>query len=124
MNSKGKPTFLLKAERTSPTPTLKLINSEFQFEWGGRLDAQVTHFLYQGESGAPGNGGNGAVYLRDLADNSVRTLVPPDNKGQYSIPRFYRDEVIYYRNRVLWRIGLDGSSNVPLFSPTSSPSNP
>lgn len=120
----GKPTFLLKAEQTSPTPTLKLINSEFQFEWGGHLNAQATRFLYQGESGAPGNGGNGAVYLRDMADNSVRTLVPPDNSGQYSIPRFYRDEVIYYRNRVLWRIGLDGSNNAPLFSPTNSQSNP
>ncbi len=120
----GTPTFLLKAERTSPGPTLKLIDPEFQFEWSGRLAAHATHFVYQGESGAPGRGGNGAVYLRDLSDDSVRTLVPPDNKGQYSIPRFYRDEVIYYRNRVLWRIGLDGSNNVPLFTPTNSQANP
>lgn len=120
----GTPTFLLKAERTSPTPALKLINPELQFEWGGELDPQAKHLLYQGESGPRGNGGNGAVYLRDLSDNSVRTLVPPDNKGQYSIPRFYRDEVIYYRDRVLWRIGLDGSNNMPLFMPTNSQANP
>ena len=121
---KGRPSFLLKADRTSPTPTLKLINPEFQFEWGGHLNAEATHYLYQGESGVPGNGGNGAVYLRDLSNDTTRTLVTPDNKGQYSIPRFYRDEVIYYRNRVLWRIGLDGSNNVPLFMPPNFHANP
>ncbi len=121
---RAKRSFLLKAERALPAPTLKLVAAEFKFEWGGHLDASATHFLYQGESGAPGNGGNGAVYLRDLSDNSVRTLVPPDNKGQYSIPRFYRDEVIYYRDRVLWRIGLDGRNNGPLFLPTNSQANP
>lgn len=118
---RAKRCFLLKADRTSSKPTLKLVSPEFKFEWGGHLDASATHFLYQGESGGSGAGGNGAVYLRDLSDNSVRTLVPPDNQGQYAIPRFYGDEVIYYRNRVLWRIGLDGSNNVPLFPTTSSP---
>ncbi|HEX5223367.1 MAG TPA: hypothetical protein VFZ59_27650 [Verrucomicrobiae bacterium] len=112
--------FLLKIERTTPRPTLKLVSPDFQFAWGGRFNAEGTHFLYQGESGGPGSGGNGAVYLRDLSDNSVRTLVPPDNKGRYAIPRFYGDEVIYFRDRVLWRIGLDGSNNVPLF-PTNAP---
>ena len=80
-------------------------------------------FVYQGESGAPGSGGNGAVYLRDLSDNSVHTLVPPNNKGQYAIPRFYGDEVIYFRDRVIWRIGLDGSNNVPLFPSANSQTN-
>ena len=121
---RAKRCFLLKADRTTPQPTLKLIAPEFKFEWGGHMDASATHFLYQGESGATGAGGNGAVYLRDLSDNSVRTLVPPDNKGQYAIPRFYGDEVIYYRNRVLWRIGLDGSNNVPVFPSTNLPANP
>ena len=120
----GKPSFLLKADRTSPNPALKLVAEEFQFEWGGRFDAKATKLLYQGESGAAGQGGNGAVYLRDLSDDSTRTLVPPDNRGQYSIPRFYGDEVIYYRDRVLWRIGLDGSNNVPLFPPPSPNANP
>jgi len=120
---RAKKCFLLKAERTLPQPTLRLVSPEFKFEWGGHLDASATHFLYQGESGAAGAGGNGAVYLRDLSDNSVRTLVPPDNKGQYAIPRFYGNEVIYYGNRVLWRIGLDGSNNVPLFPTTNSPAS-
>ena len=114
--------FVLKAERTSPTPTLKQVFQSFQFAWGGRFDAKAEHFLYQGESGSPGSGGDGAVYLRDVTYNSINTLVTPDNKGQYSIPRFYGDEVIYYRNHVLWRIGLDGSNNVPLF-PTNSPAS-
>ena len=115
--------FLLKAERTSP-PTLKLISRDFQFAWGGHLDTQGKHFLYQGETGAPGGGGNGAVYLRDLSDDSISTLVPPNNKGQYAIPRFYGDEVVYFRDRVLWRIGLDGSNNVPLFPSTNSQALP
>jgi hypothetical protein len=121
---RAKRCFLLKADRASPQPALKLISPEFKFEWGGHLDASATHFLFQGELGGSGVRGNGAVYLRDLSDNSVRTLVPPDNKGQYAIPRFYGDEVIYYRNRVLWRIGLDGSNNVPLFPTTNSPASP
>jgi hypothetical protein len=33
-------------------------------------------------------------------------------------------EVIYYRNRVLWRIGLDGSNNAPLFGPPHAPATP
>jgi len=110
--------FVLKLDRTLP-PALKLVFPEFKFERDGRFNPEATQFLYPGEGGATGRGGNGAVYLRDLSDNAVRTLVPPDNKGQYSIPRFYGNEVIYYRNRVLWRMGLDGSNNVPLFTPTN-----
>ena len=116
----AKHSFVLKADRTSPKPRLKQVFQSFKFEWGGRFDAKAEQFLYQGESGAPGRGGDGAVYLKDVTYNSIKTLMPPDNKGQYSIPRFYGDEVIYYRNRVLWRIGLDGSNNVPLF-PTIDP---
>jgi hypothetical protein len=67
----------------------------------GRLDITATHYLYNGERGLPGQGGNGAVLLRNLEDNSITSLVPPDNSGQYSLPRFYRNEVIYFRNRLL-----------------------
>lgn len=111
----GKNCFLLKADRATAPPTLQLVAREFQFRWGGQFNVNATLYVYQGESGAVGKGGNGAVYLRDLRDNSVRTLVPPDDKGQYAIPRFYGDEIIYFRNRQLWRIGLDGSNNAPLF---------
>lgn len=111
----GKRCFLLKADRTTSPPTLQLVAREFQFRWGGQFNARATHYVYQGESGAVGRGGNGAVLLRDLRDSSERTLVPPDDRGQYAIPRFYGDEIIYFRDRQLWRIGLDGSNNTPLF---------
>jgi hypothetical protein len=78
------------------------------------LDNTGTHYLYDGEPGAPGQRGNGGVYLRDLTNHSTFTVVPPDNKGQYAIPRFYGNEVIYFRNRVLHRIRLDGSEDEPL----------
>ncbi len=104
--------FLLKADRAGPA--LKLLYRNFDFRWGGVLDNTGRHYLYDGEPGAPGQRGNGGVYLRDLTNHSTFTVVPPDNKGQYAIPRFYGNEVIYFRNRVLYRIRLDGSGDEPL----------
>jgi len=104
--------FLLKADRVGPA--LKLLYRNFDFRWGGVLDNTGTHYLYDGEPGAPGQRGNGGLYLRDLTNHSTFTIVPPDNKGQYAIPRFYGNEVIYFRNRVLHRIRLDGSEDEPL----------
>lgn len=108
--------YLLKADRS--TRTLTLVSRDFEFKWGGRLDATGSHYLYDGESGAPGSGGNGGVFLRDLTDNTTRTIVPPDNKGQYAISRFYQDSVIYFTNRLIWRIDLNGSNNVQILLPT------
>ena len=105
--------FLLKAER--PGPKLTLLYRTFKREHLGRLNSSATHYLYAGESGPPGRGGNGGVFLRDLSNNSVRTVVEPDHRGQYSLPRFYNNEVIYFRNRLLWRVDLNGSNNAPLF---------
>ena len=104
--------FLFKASQAEPT--LKLLYRNFKFEHLGRLDTTATHYLYNGEPGLPGQGGNGAVLLRDLKNNSITTLVPPDNTGQYSLPRFYGNEVIYFRNRLLWRMSLDMSKSEPL----------
>ena len=112
---RAKRCYLLKADRSGARPRLKVVSREFQFAWGGTFSTNGALYLFQGESGTVGAGGNGAVYLRDLTDNSERTLVPPDNKGQYAIPRFYGNEVIYFRDRLLWRIGLDGQNNAPLF---------
>lgn len=105
--------FLLKAER--PGPQLKLLYPNFKFEHLGRLNPAATHYLYNGESGASGRGGNGGVYLRDLSNNTVQTIVEPDHRGQYALPRFYGNEVIYFRNRLPWRIDLNGTNNAPLF---------
>ena len=109
---KGSEAFLLKMERAGPS--LKLLYASFKFQWGGHLDFDATHYLYQGESGAPGRGGNGAVYLRNLTNAMTLTLVAPDNSGQYAIPRVYKDEAIYFRNSVLHRVALNGSNDVPL----------
>jgi hypothetical protein len=105
--------FLLKANHVDSS--LKLLYRKFKFEHLGRLDASATHYLYNGESGLPGRGGNGGVFLRDLSDNTVRTLVAPDGSGQYALARFYGDEIIYFHNRLPLRMDLNGSNNVPLF---------
>ncbi|SPE61005.1 exported hypothetical protein [Verrucomicrobia bacterium] len=104
--------FLLKMDRGGPG--LRLVDRKFDFRWLGRLDETGTHYLYPGESLGPGKGGDGGVFLHDLASGSNFPVVLPDNKGQYSIPRFYRDEVIYFRNRLLRRIKVDGSGDEPL----------
>jgi hypothetical protein len=107
--------FLIKADRAGPT--LKLLYRDLKFEFAGRLDATATHYLYGGENWAPGAGGNRSVILRDLANNTERVIVPPDNSGLYSLPRFYGDSVIYSRNRVLWRIDLNGTNATRLLPP-------
>jgi hypothetical protein len=106
--------FLLKAERTLPTPTLKLFLPEFKFEAFGCFDARATHYQY----GSLEKGNYGAVCLRDLSDNATRILVPGAKEitAGWSPHRFYNSEIIYSRDGVLWRIGLDGSNNVPLFA--------
>ena len=104
--------FLARADRAGPA--LTLLYRHFEFHWGGHLDSTATHYLYQGESGAPGEGGDGAVYLRDLTTGETATVVPPDNKGQYAIPRFYGNDVIYFRDRLLRRVGLNASNDAPL----------
>jgi hypothetical protein len=99
--------FLLKANRSGPP--LTMVSTNFAFRWGGSFRGDL--YLFQGESGAPGRGGNGGIYLRNLIDGTEKTILPPDNKGQYSIPRFYGNEVIYLRDRLLHRIALDGSND-------------
>ncbi len=109
--------FLLKASHAEPE--LKLLYRKFKFEHLGRLDSSATHYLYNGESGLPGQGGNGGVFLRNLSDATSRTLVPPDGSGQYALARFYGNEIIYFRNRLPWRMDLNGSNNAPLFPPSN-----
>jgi hypothetical protein len=106
--------FVLRAEHSNPE--LRPFSSDFKFQWLGRFDADGTHYVYPGESGPPGRGGDGGVYLRNLTNNTTVTLVAPDNGGQYSLPRFFGDGVIYSSNGLLWRVGLNGSNNVPLLN--------
>ncbi len=86
----------------------------------GYFDASGTHYLYSGESGAPGSGGNGGVYLRDLSNNLDRVLVPPDNHGQYALARIYSNTVIYWRDRVLWRVDINTTNSSRLFPPPAN----
>ena len=106
--------WLVKADKAGPS--LKLLYRNFHFRWGARLDSAGTHYLYDGEQGASGSGGNGGVYLEDLTNGTTFTVVQPDYKGQYAIARFYRNEVIYFQNRLLRRIQLDGSNDAPLIT--------
>jgi len=106
--------WLLKADKAGPS--LKLLYRNFHFRWSAHLDSTGTHYLYDGENGAPGSGGDGAVYLEDLTNGTTFTVVPPDYKGQYAIARFYGNEVIYFQNRLLRRIRLDGSNDAPLLT--------
>ncbi|MGZ4963302.1 MAG: hypothetical protein ACXWC8_12170, partial [Limisphaerales bacterium] len=106
--------FLAQIDRSGPS--LKMVNRAFEFHWMGQFSPDKTLYLYSGESGKWGSGGNGSVLLRDVRDNSTRVLVPSDRSKQYSLCRFYEGGVIYSRNRHLWRIDLNGSNNVPLFS--------
>jgi hypothetical protein len=105
---------LVEIERSGPS--LKMISPSFEFHWLGQWSSDRSLYLYSGESGRWGRGGDGSVMLRDLRDNSVRALVPADKSGQYSLCRFYDGGVIYSRKRHLWRVDLNGSNNMPLFS--------
>lgn len=111
----GSNSFVLKASAASPQ--LQLVYPDFAFKWGGHFDATGRFYVFQGESGQPGRSGDGAVYLRDLARGAVSTIVPPDHKSHYAIPRFYGNEVIYFHNHLIHRISLDGSDDVPILSP-------
>jgi hypothetical protein len=106
-------TFLIQVEHEG-TP-FKLVSRSLSLHWLGYLDASAMHYLYSGESGKPGSGGNGGVYLRDLSNNSERVLVPPDNAGQYALARIYSNTVIYWRNRVLWRVDINTTNASRLF---------
>jgi hypothetical protein len=112
---KGSNSFVLRASADSPQ--LALLYPEFQFRWGGQFDRTGKQYLYPGESGQPGRSGNGAVYLQDLTSGAVSTIVPPDNKNYYALPRFYGNEAIYFQNNHLHRVGLDGSNDAIVFSP-------
>jgi hypothetical protein len=105
----GSNSFVLRASVDSPKP--ELLYPQFEFRWGGHFDPAGKRYLYPGESGQPGRGGNGSVHLRDLTSGADSTIAPPDKVGSYSTPRFYGNEVIYFHDRRLHRVGLDGSND-------------
>jgi hypothetical protein len=107
--------FLIKLHR--PGPSLTMVKHDFQLRWLGQFNAAGTCYVYPGESGPSGRGGNGAIYVLDMLTGKTTTLVPPDNKSQYALPRFYGDTVIYQYNHEIRTVNLDGSGSVRLFPP-------
>ena len=110
--------FLLKVDKT--VPTLRLFSRDFKFGYLGRMDETEKYYVYNGESGPWGRGGDGAVYLRDVMSTTTTTLVPPDNGGQYALSRTYGDSILYYCKGQLWTIKLNGSANTRLFPSTTN----
>ena len=51
-------------------------------------------------------------------------ITPSDGSGQYSLPRFYQDRIIYTRSRQPWSVDVNGSNNVKLFVLPSNPGTP
>jgi hypothetical protein len=115
----GNNSYLLKIERSGPS--LQLVQRYFSNEWLGRFDLGGNLYLYPGVRGSYGGNGNSddAVHVRDVTSNIERILVPPDNSGHYSIPRFCDSSVIYHRDGHLWRVDLNGSNNTRLFAPAA-----
>jgi hypothetical protein len=72
-------TFVVKIDHENRT--LSLLYPKFQFRWLGSFDATATHYVYPGEKSTFGAGGNGGGSLLDLTNNTTRTLVEPDNRG-------------------------------------------
>jgi hypothetical protein len=107
--------FLIKLER--PNGKLRLVSPRFKSEWSDHLDPTGRQYLYTGREAGEASDG---VFLRDLDRGTNRVLVasPPDK--YFSIPRFYRDSVIYVRSNALWQISLDGSNTVRLFPPAEA----
>jgi len=92
--------------------------ADFKFEWSDHLDPTATFYLYTGRQIGDRSAG---VFLRDLRDNTTRTLVVPDNSRYFSMPRFHHDGVIYVRSNSLWWIDLNGSNQTCVFpAPTTT----
>lgn len=104
--------FLIEVGR--PDGRLKLQSRHFRFGVAGHLDPTQRYYLYCGSDPRWDTDG---VFVRDLQSGVEHVLVEPNAGGYHSLPRFYRDSVIYVRSNALWRINLDGANNTRLFPP-------
>jgi hypothetical protein len=107
--------YLIKLER--PGAALNLMAGDFKFEWSDHLDPTTIRYVYSGREAGDRTTG---VFLRDLGQNTTRTLVVPDESRYFSLPRFYHDGVIYVRSNMLWWIDLNGSNHTCVFPPPAA----
>jgi len=107
----GAESFLISVNRSNKA--LKLVTPAFEFESYDHFDPTGRFYVYTDrETGAPSD----TVYLRELGGSNVdHVLVPRRGDNPFSVPHFYRDTVIYFRNNAIWQIQLNGSNNTRLF---------
>lgn len=72
--------FLAKVQRSEPTSTstLELLSRQVKFEHSHRCDQTGRYYLYSGRVSGTGSSG---VFVRDLSDNTTRTLVASDGQA-------------------------------------------
>jgi hypothetical protein len=109
------PAYVLEASAGEGEPQLRLFQRDFQFEWLGRFNPDRSLYVFPGGSGPPGSGGDGSVRLRTVQTGETRTLIESDQSNQYTLPRFYGDQIIYVRGRQLWSVDVNGSNTFKLF---------
>jgi hypothetical protein len=107
--------YLLKNNTGEMSPVLEVFKRDFQFQQHGRFNSDATLYVFPGETGQPGQGGNGSVHIRDVQTGETRTLVESDQSNQYTLPRLYKNRVIYTKSRQLWSIDVNGSNHFKLF---------
>ena len=108
--------FVLKLKPNAAAPALEVFQRDFHFEWLGKFNASGTLYVFPGERGESGRGGDGSVHIRDVQTGKEQTLIPSDQSNQYTSPRFYKNRVIYTKSRQFWSIEVNGSNNFKLFA--------
>ena len=99
--------------KLGPDGKPSLLKKDFKFGWSDHLHPNQMHYTYTGrESG----GNSSAVFVRDLRSGADKMIVPSDS-AYFSIPRPYKDWVIFVRSNMLWKAELSGSNIVRLFPP-------
>jgi len=115
--------YVLKLKPGESAPALEVFQRDFEFKWLGRFNSDSTLYVFPGESGQPGSGGNGSVHIRDVQSGETRILVESDQSNQYTLPRFHKNRVIYTKSRQLWSIDVNGSNNFKLFQLSTNTDN-
>jgi hypothetical protein len=106
--------FLAKMEK--PSGKLKLLSSNFKFEWSDRFDSSGRYYLHTVRD-FDKDPNVSAIYLRDLVNGNTRTLVESCGEKAFPLANWYGDSVIYFRSNMLWQIKLSETNSTRLFPP-------